>query len=110
MRFIESLCPPAFLYLAFLTINVALDVSYFNVLTAASKVLFGGLTVWFLQLLCRLDLGVVSWFIVALPFVVTALATAVAMGNEVDSRILGGQLTIKDTMISIVQPARENAI
>ena len=92
MRFIESLCPPAFLYLGFLTISIALDLGGFNILTAGSKVIFGGITVYFLQLLCRLNLGVVAWFIVALPFVVTSIATAVALGNRLDQRIMGGEI------------------
>lgn len=108
MFFIESLCPPAYLYLAFLTINVALDVAYFNILTAGTKALFGGVTVYFLQLLCRLDLGPVSWFIVAMPFIVTALATAIAMSNRIDHHILTGQIDIQETLINIVKPANQN--
>jgi hypothetical protein len=35
-------------------------------------------------MLCRLNLGIVSWFIMAVPFIVTALATSIAMGLQID--------------------------
>lgn len=84
MRFIESLCPPALLYVLFLAVQLGFDVADFAWLTVISKVIFGGATVFILDLLCRLDLGIVSWFIMAVPFVTTALATSIAMGLQLD--------------------------
>jgi hypothetical protein len=78
MRFIDVLCPPALLYLLFVTIQVALDVSLGLYLTAGVKMLLGGAGVVILDALCGVDLGVVSWFIVAAPFVITALASSIA--------------------------------
>ena len=87
MRFFDELCPPAFLYAIFLAVHIGLDVADMALITAAGKVLFGGITVYILDILCRLDLGVVSWFIVALPFIITSLATAVAMGIDLDRQV-----------------------
>jgi len=87
MRFINELCPPALLYLLFLVINVGLDVSGLRVYTALVKTLFGGATVYVLELLCKLDLGIVSWFVVAMPFLVTALGTSIALGLDLDANI-----------------------
>jgi hypothetical protein len=84
MKFIDSLCPPALLYALFLAVQLGFDVADFAWLTVTSKVIFGGATVFILDLLCRLDLGVVSWFIMAVPFVTTALATSIAMGLQLD--------------------------
>lgn len=84
MRFIDSLCPPALLYALFLAVQLGFDVADFAWLTVLSKVIFGGATVFILDLLCRLNLGVVSWFIMAVPFVMTALATSIAMGLQLD--------------------------
>jgi len=84
MKFIENLCPPALLYALFLAIQLGFDVADFAWITAGTKVLFGGATVFILDLLCRLDLGIVAWFIMAGPFIVTALATSVAMGLQID--------------------------
>lgn len=88
MRFLDALCPPAFLYAIFLAINIGLDVADFAVVTAAGKVVFGGLTIFLLDFFCKLNLGVVSWVFIAMPFVVTALATSVAMGIELDRQVL----------------------
>lgn len=84
MRFLNQLCPPALLYALFIAIQLGFDVSDLRLWTAASKVIFGGATIYVLDLLCRLDLGVVSWFVVAIPFIVTALATSIAMGLNLD--------------------------
>jgi hypothetical protein len=87
MKFIENLCPPALLYALFLAIQLGFDVADFAFVTATSKLLFGGATVFILDLLCRLDLGIVAWFIMAAPFIITALATSIAMGLEIDRMV-----------------------
>jgi hypothetical protein len=84
MRFIDSLCPPALLYALFLAVQLGFDVADLAWLTVLSKLIFGGATVFILDLLCRLNLGIVSWFIMAVPFVTTALATSIAMGLQLD--------------------------
>jgi hypothetical protein len=84
MRFIDELCPPALLYALYLAIQLGLDAADFAWLTFAWKFVFGGATVFILDMLCRLDLGIVSWFIMAVPFIVTALATSIAMGLQLD--------------------------
>lgn len=84
MRFIDELCPPALLYALYLAIQLGLDAADFAWMTFAWKFVFGGATVFVLDLLCRLNLGIVSWFIMAVPFIVTALATSIAMGLQVD--------------------------
>jgi hypothetical protein len=92
MRFLDNLCAPAFLYALFLAIHLGFDLADFALVTATGKVIFGGLTVYALDLLCRMDLGIVSWFLVAIPFVVTSLATSVAIGIQLDREVMN-QLT-----------------
>ena len=84
MKFINELCPPALLYALFLAVQLGLDAADFAWMTFIWKFLFGGATIFVLDLLCRLNLGVVSWFIMAVPFVITALATSIAMGLQLD--------------------------
>ena len=84
MRFIDTLCPPALLYLLFVTIQVALDLSLGMLITAGVKTAMGLIVVFALDALCGVDLGVVSWVIVATPFIVTSLATAIALGLDLD--------------------------
>jgi len=88
MRFIEDLCPPALLYLIFLVIQLGLDGSLGMWATFVVKAILGGATVLVLDTLCGIELGVVSWFLVATPFIITSLATAIAMGTRFDDVIL----------------------
>jgi hypothetical protein len=88
MRFIEDLCPPALLYLLFLVVQLGLDASLGMWATLVVKVILGGATVVILDTLCSVELGVVSWFLVAAPFLITALATAIAMGTRFDDMVL----------------------
>ena len=84
MRFIDSLCPPALLYLLYITVHVGLDLSLGLFLTAAAKVLMGVAGVVILDALCSVDLGVVSWVIIATPFIMVALASSIALGLGID--------------------------
>ena len=90
MRFIEDLCPPALLYMIFLVIQLGLDASLGMWITMAIKAILGLATVVLLDTLCGIELGVVSWFLVAAPFLITSLATAIAMSTRFDESILRG--------------------
>ena len=96
MRFIEDLCPPALLYLIFLVIQLGLDASFGMWVTLIIKVIFGLSTVVVLDMFCGIGLSVVSWFLVATPFIITALATAISIGTGFDAYVLGN-LTEKFT-------------
>lgn len=89
MRFVEDLCPPALLYLVFLVVQLGLDASLGMWVTLVVKAVFGLAFVLLLDILCGMDLSPVSWFIVAAPFVITALGTAIAMGLQLDDRVMG---------------------
>lgn len=84
MRFIEELCPPALLYLVFIVVQVGLDASLGLYLTAVVKVVMGLAGVLILDAFCDVDLGIVSWAIMATPFIITALASAIALGLNLD--------------------------
>lgn len=87
MRFIEALCPPALLYLIFLVIQLGLDLALGMWATAAIKLVLGAAVVKVLDTFCGIGLTPVSWFVVAAPFVITALATAISMGTNFDETI-----------------------
>lgn len=88
MRFIEDLCPPAFLYLIFLVVQLGLDASLGMWITLVIKTLLGLATVVVLDTLCGVELTPVAWFLVAAPFIITALATAIAMGSNFDVTVM----------------------
>ena len=87
MRYIENLCPPAFLYLLYIGVHVVLDLTLGLYATAIIKVLTGFGLVFLLDSFCRVDLGIFSWVIIATPFVITALASSIAMGLQLDRTI-----------------------
>jgi hypothetical protein len=89
MRFIEDLCPPALLYAIFLAVQLGLDASLGMWATFAIKFVLGIATVLVLDIFCGIGLGVVSWFLVAAPFIITSLATAIAMGSDFDEIVIG---------------------
>ena len=84
MRFIDALCPPALLYLLYSVIHVVLDVSQGLVATAAIKLVMGIAGVVVLDTLCGIELGIVSWVIIATPFLMMALATSISLGLGMD--------------------------
>lgn len=87
MRFIDALCPPALLYLLYVTIQVGLDLSMRLWATSAIKVVMGIAGTVILDVLCSVDLGVVSWVIVATPFIMVALATSISLGLGMDRAV-----------------------
>ena len=112
MRFIEDLCPPALLYMIFLVIQLGLDASLGMWITMSIKAILGLSTVVLLDTLCGIELGVVSWFLVAAPFLITSLATAIAMSTRFDESILRGvkeKFMDKDAVDGDL-PADSNAI
>ena len=84
MRFIESLCPPALLYMLYIVIQVGLDISLGLMLTAVVKLIMGVAGTVILNAFCSVDLGVVSWAIIATPFIMTALAMSISLGLGLD--------------------------
>ena len=90
MQFIESLCPPALLYLIFLVVQLGLDASLGMWATLVIKAVLGIAVVLFLDMFCGIGLSAVSWFLVAAPFIITALATAISMATGFDKKVLNG--------------------
>jgi hypothetical protein len=114
MRFIDALCPPALLYLLYIAVHVGLDLSLSLYATAAAKVVMGVAGVVILDALCSVDLGIVSWAIVATPFIMVALATSISLGLGIDRQVglamregfgslTGDNLKNRDTMISTLK-------
>jgi hypothetical protein len=88
MRFIDALCPPALLYLLFVVVHVGLDLSMRQFATALIKMVMGVAGVVILDALCSVDLGIVSWAIVATPFIMVALASSISLGLGLDRMLM----------------------
>jgi len=116
MRFINNLCPPALLYLLYSVIHIGLDVSLGLFVTAAFKVVMAIAGVVILDTLCSVDLGIVSWAIVATPFIIVALASAISLGLGIDrmamsylqekfTPLTGDNLKNRDTIVTQLKQA-----
>jgi hypothetical protein len=69
------ICPPALIYLIFSLIQIILDSinGLYNV--ALVKIIVATIMTFLLNVLCQLDLGIISWIIVLIPFLFMALIT-----------------------------------
>lgn len=101
ISFIESLCPPALLYLLYSTVHVALDVSLGMYATALIKLIMALAGVVILDALCGVELGVVSWAIVVTPFIMVALASSISLGLGLD-RMLASAVREGFTTINLL--------
>lgn len=90
MQVIESLCPPALLFAIFLALQLGLDTAMGLFATAVVKAILGVAAVFVLDMFCGVELSVVSWFLVASPFIISVLATAISIGTGFDETILNG--------------------
>lgn len=105
MRFIEDLCPPALLYLIFLVVQLGIDISMGLWATFVITAILGFVTVVVLDMFCGVGLSVFSWFLVAAPFIITALATAISIGSGFDEYVLS-ELQVREKFYD--KKAKEN--
>jgi hypothetical protein len=74
---IEYICPPAILYLAFSITQIIIDMFRGDTTTAFLKFIVMIVFTLALNLLCSAGLGVISWFIVFIPFILMTYITTV---------------------------------
>lgn len=74
-----TICPPALIYLVFSLIQIILDSinGLYNV--ALVKIVVATIMTTLLNILCQLDLGIISWIIVLIPFLFMALITSMLL-------------------------------
>lgn len=76
---IDNLCPPAILYIGFSLIQIIIDMfkGFYN--TAFFKSIVMIIFTLVLNILCNRGLGVISWMVVFIPFILMTYITAVLM-------------------------------
>lgn len=77
--FVENLCGPAVLYLGFSLTQVIIDLFRQAYNTAIIKSVVTIVFTTILNMLCRQGLGIISWFIVFIPFVTMTLVTGILL-------------------------------
>ena len=71
----QNLCPPALIYLIFSVTQVVIDTVKGLYNTALIKVWVAFIFTILLNYLCQLGLGIISWFIVFIPFIFMTVIT-----------------------------------
>lgn len=76
---IDKLCPPAILYLGFSLTQIIIDTfkGFYN--TAFFKTIVMIIFTLLLNILCNKGLGIISWLIVFIPFILMTYITAVLL-------------------------------
>ena len=77
MSIVNSLCPPALLYLGFSLIQIIIDLFRSDHVTAFFKFLIMIVFLFILQNLCESGLSIISWFIVFIPFILMTYVSSV---------------------------------
>jgi hypothetical protein len=76
---LEKLCSPALLYLAFSVTQIIIDIFKNLYNTAFVKFIIMCIFTLILQILCDRGLGIISWFIVFIPFITMTLITSIIL-------------------------------
>mgnify|MGYP006091676247 CR=1 FL=1 len=76
---LANMCPPALLYLAFSLTHIIIDTFRRHYSTAFTKFIVMTIFTLVLNIMCERGLGIISWVIVFLPFILMTYITAVLM-------------------------------
>ena len=76
---IEKLCPPALLYVAFSLTQIVIDIFKNMYNTAFFKFVVMIIFTIVLNILCQHGLGIISWFIVFVPFIMMTVITTILL-------------------------------
>jgi|TARA_B110000971_G_C19735782_1_gene375194 hypothetical protein len=76
---IDNLCPPAILYLGFSLTQIIIDTFKGDYNTAFFKTIVMFVFTMLLNIMCKRGLGVISWIIVFIPFILMTYITAVLL-------------------------------
>lgn len=77
--FLENLCSPALLYLAFSATHIVIDIFRQSYNTAIMKTAIAFIFTTLLNLLCTRGMTKIAWFIVFIPFIMMTLMTAILL-------------------------------
>ena len=76
---INNLCAPALLYVAFSVTQIIIDTYKRMYNTALVKIIVMIIFTFILNILCQRGLGIISWFIVFIPFITMTVITSILL-------------------------------
>tara|TARA_B100000073_G_scaffold335636_1_gene329473 strand:+ start:1021 stop:1518 length:498 start_codon:yes stop_codon:yes gene_type:complete len=104
---IANLCPPAFIYLIFSITHIAIDSFQGMYNTALMKLWVSFIFTILLNYLCELGLGILSWIIVFIPFILMTMIVGILLiVFGLDPR--SGKLTALDSKGNVIDK-KENS-
>lgn len=74
---LDDMCAPALIYVAFSLTHIVIEMFRQNYNTAFLKFIVMVVFTILLNILCSRGLGIVSWFIVFIPFIATTFLTTI---------------------------------
>ena len=74
-----NLCPPAIIYIAFTLSQIIIDMFNETYNTAFIKFIVMIIFTLLLNILCNRGLGIISWFIVFVPFIFMTIITSILL-------------------------------
>lgn len=80
-----DLCPPAILNVGFSLIQIVIDIYKFSFANAFLKFLVMIILTIILNILCKNNLTIISWFIVFIPFIfmtIISISIVFVLGND----------------------------
>jgi hypothetical protein len=76
---LDTFCPPAILYIFFSLTHIIIDIFQNTYNSAFIKFIMMIIFTFCLNFLCERGLGIVSWFIVFIPFIMMTLITTILL-------------------------------
>lgn len=76
---LRSLCAPALLYVGFSVIQIIIDVFSYEYKNGFLKLFVTAIMTVLLNMLCKRGLGLLSWLIVFLPFIMMTIISALLL-------------------------------
>jgi hypothetical protein len=75
----NNFCAPALLYVAFSLTQIIIDIFKHMYNTALVKVIIMIIFTFILNILCQRGLGIISWFVVFIPFITMTVITTILL-------------------------------
>jgi hypothetical protein len=96
---LESICPPALLYLAFSVIQIVIDLYRGDSMQALFKFIVMIIFTIVLNAMCNAGMSIISWFIVFIPFILMTYITTILffIFGFNPSKIMNTETKCKDT-------------
>jgi predicted membrane protein len=107
---LDSICPPALIYILFSLTQIIIDSSKGNYNVAFVKLWVAIVITILLNYLCESGLGVISWFIVFIPFILMTLVISIILLVFGLDPLTGKRLSMNSSNISVIDHKKKEVV